>query len=128
MPSIVPVYAALLALVFCLLSVRVIRARRVAKVGIGSGGDPALERAIRVHGNFSEYTPLALLLLLMLELQNALPFLLHVLCLALLAARCLHAWGVSHEPEDLRLRIAGMATTFGVLGLAALLLLLRAVV
>jgi uncharacterized membrane protein YecN with MAPEG domain len=126
-PQIIPFYAALLSLIFCLLSVRVIRARRSAKVGIGLGGDAGLERAARVHANFAEYAPLALLLLLMLELQNVLPIILHGLGLALLAGRCVHAWGVSQTMEDFRLRVFGMATTFGVLILASLLLLLPAI-
>ncbi len=128
MPHVIPFYAALLALVFCLLSVRVIRARTSARIALGLGGDASLERAARVHANFAEYTPLALLLLLMLELQNARPIILHGLGLALLAARCVHAWGMSQEKEDFRLRVFGMATTFGVLIVASLLLVLRAIV
>jgi uncharacterized protein len=44
--------------------------RRRARVGLGTGGDTALERAVRVHGNFAEYAPLFLLLLLVAELNG----------------------------------------------------------
>ena len=36
------------------------------KIGIGDGGDKALARKIRVHGNFVEYVPLGLLLMALL--------------------------------------------------------------
>jgi len=69
-PTIVPTYAAVLVLIFVLLSVRVIQMRASAKIGLGHGNNPVMERRIRVHGNFAEYVPLALLLLLCMELQS----------------------------------------------------------
>jgi uncharacterized protein len=44
MPKIVPIYAAVLALMFFVLFVRVTRLRRVKRIAIGSGGDARLER------------------------------------------------------------------------------------
>ena len=52
-PVIVPTYAAILVLMFVFLSIRVIQMRGSAKIGIGTGNDPAMERRIRVHGNFA---------------------------------------------------------------------------
>lgn len=123
-PTIVPSYAALLALLLVSLSLAVVRARRRAKIGIGAGGDQLLERRIRVQANFTEYVPLALLLLALAEMRGAPGLLLHALCLALLAGRCLHAWGVSHLREDLRFRVAGIVLTFSTLIVTALVLLL----
>jgi uncharacterized membrane protein YecN with MAPEG domain len=121
--AIVPVYAALLAVLFVALSLRVIGARRSGKVAIGVGGDPGLERRMRVHANFSEYAPFALLLLALAELRGAPALLLHALCLALLIGRAAHAWGVSNPSEDFRFRVFGMAATFTVILLVALVLL-----
>jgi len=121
--AIVPVYAALLALLFVALSLRVIGARRSGKVPIGAGGDAGLERRMRVHANFAEYTPFALLLLALAELRGAPALLLHGLCVTLLAGRAAHAWGVSNPSEDFRFRVFGMAATFTVILLTALLLL-----
>jgi uncharacterized membrane protein YecN with MAPEG domain len=117
---IVPYYAAVLALLFVLLSVNVIRGRREQQVAIGAppGGD--LLRRIRVHGNFAEYVPFALLLLAMAETRGARPPILHALCVCLLLGRFVHAWGVSRPVEDYRFRIAGMAATFTAIGGAAL--------
>ncbi|MEH8130210.1 MAPEG family protein [Aeromonas veronii] len=55
--TILPVYAALLALLFVLLSIRTIRTRHSRKVALGHGDDPAMLRAMRVHANFAEYDP-----------------------------------------------------------------------
>ena len=70
MPQIVPIYAGFLGLVFIFLSVRVIRARRQERVALGDGGNPQVRRAMRVHANFAEYVPLALILIAFAELQG----------------------------------------------------------
>ncbi len=118
--TIVPIYAAALGLILIALSVRVIRLRRRAKVAIGAGQDENLERAIRVQANFTEYVPMALLLLAFAEYSGTFPALLHILCTVLILGRLIHAIGVSREPEDYRLRVFGMACTLSVLALAAL--------
>ncbi|CAJ1833947.1 MAPEG family protein [Aeromonas veronii] len=77
--TILPVYAALLALLFVLLSIRTIRTRHSRKVALGHGDDPAMLRAMRVHANFAEYVPLALLLIYFVETSNQTPWLIHLL-------------------------------------------------
>jgi uncharacterized membrane protein YecN with MAPEG domain len=124
-PAIVPVYAAVLAFIYIVLSARVIQARRSAKVAIGTRGDVRLERKMRVHANFAEYVPFALLLATFIEMEGRPGWLLHLLCLGLVAGRIVHAYGVSQEHENFRLRMAGMATTFTVLSVMALSLLAR---
>jgi hypothetical protein len=69
-PTIVPVYAAVLAFIYIVLSARVIQARRSAKVAIGTRGDVRLERKMRVHANFAEYVPFALLLATFMEMEG----------------------------------------------------------
>ena len=122
MLRIVPYYAAALALLYVYLSFRVIQVRRSAKQAIGNGGVADLGRA-RVHANFAEYVPFALVLLAMAELRGAWAPLLHGLCLLLVAGRCTHAWGVPRTPEDFRFRIRGTMATFAALICAAVLIL-----
>ncbi|MGU9978613.1 MAPEG family protein [Phreatobacter sp. HK31-P] len=112
-------YASLLALVFMVLSVRVIGLRRVVRIGLGDGGNTALLRRVRVHANFAEYVPLCLILIGLAESLRAPPILLHGLGGLLLAARLSHAYGVSRQPETFAWRVAGLAGTLTVLGLAA---------
>ncbi len=84
-------YASVLAIIFLLLSWRVVALRRDLRVGLGSGGQKQLELAVRAHGNFSEYVPLALIVLLLLESGTATPvWLLHLLGGMLLVGRVLH--------------------------------------
>jgi uncharacterized protein len=112
-------YAALLAGLCILLSARVIRQRREQKVEIGDGADRELLRRMRVHANFVEYTPLALILLMLGESLAASKLLLHALGLALCVGRSLHAYGLSQTPHVLRLRVLGMVMTLTVIGIAA---------
>ena len=122
-PVIVPIYAALLGLLFIVLSIRVTKTRRQARVAVGDGGNPQLQRAIGVHNNFAQYVPLTLLLLAFCEMQQAPAILVHLLCLALLLGRLLHAYGVSQMHENFRFRVTALLLTFGVIGLSALYLL-----
>ncbi len=126
-PVIVPSYAAILVLIFVLLSIRVIQMRGSAKIGLGHGNNLAMERRIRVHGNFAEYVPLALVLLLCMELQSQSRPLIHILCIALIAARVIHAIGVTPVNENFPMRVASVLTTFAVLVVASVMLLYVAV-
>ena len=112
-------YASLLAPLFLLLASRVIRTRRGARVAVGDGGDAVLARRMRVHANFAEYVPLALLLLALAESLGTHAWLLHGLGLALLGGRIAHARGMSQARETFAFRVAGVVTTFWMLGLAA---------
>jgi uncharacterized membrane protein YecN with MAPEG domain len=55
MPIVMSMVASILTIILLRLSTAVIRLRRANKVGIGSGGNEALERAIRAQGNFAEW-------------------------------------------------------------------------
>jgi len=121
-----PIYAALLALVFVFLSVRTIQLRRRLRVAVGDGGDKVLARAMRVHANFAEYVPLALLLIYFVEMHTRFLMLVHGLGIALIVGRVLHAYGVSQVRENLIFRQVGMALTFGVILTAAITLLVVA--
>jgi uncharacterized membrane protein YecN with MAPEG domain len=122
---ITPLYASLLAILFIVLSVLVIRQRRAFQVSIGSAGERDLERAMRVHANFAEYAPFALLLIFFTESLYGSGWIIHVLGGLLVVGRCLHAWGVSQSAENLRFRVFGMTLTFLVLAASAVAILLR---
>lgn len=110
--QIVPVYAALLALLFVYLSVRTIGVRRRLQIALGDKDHPEMQRAMRVHANFAEYVPLSLVLLALVETRAPAALLMHALCLCLLVGRLLHAHGVSQTPERFQFRVSGMALTF----------------
>ena len=122
-PYVVPFYAGIFALIFFFLTMRVARYRRRAAILLGSGGDTELERRIRAHGNFSEYIPLALILLGFMEAQRNSIYVLHALCLLLLIGRICHAIAMSRPSTVWSLRFVGMMLTGTVLIIAAIVLI-----
>lgn len=121
-PTLTPLYAAALALLFVAISVRTLRLRRHLRIVIGDGANETMLRAMRAHANFAEYTPLALLLIFFVELQAQATWLIHLLCLSLVIGRLSHAHGVSRSPENHLYLVFGMAMTFSAIIIAALIL------
>ena len=117
-------YAAILALFYLYISLRIISVRKEVRVAIGDGGSEKLIRAIRAQANFSEYVPLTLLLLYFLEMQNANSIIVHLFCAFLLVARIVHAYGVSQINENFKFRFFGMLTTVIIISSSAIYLLL----
>lgn len=109
---IISVYAAILAILFAFLSMRVIRLRRQLQIGLGDAGDKNMLRAISVHSNFSEYVPISLLLIFLVESQAGYSCFVHGLGVCLLVGRLSHAYGVSQNNENYNFRVFGMAMTF----------------
>ena len=118
-------YAALLGLLMVVLAGRVMWLRNARGVGLGSGGDPALTRAIRAHANATEYVPIALLLLVVIALQPTRPWLLHAFGIVLVIARVLHALGLSSDPGRSFGRMVGAGLTVLVIVAMAALLIAR---
>ena len=110
--SVTPLYTAIAALLFVVLSVRTLLLRRRLQVPIGHGDQPALARAARVHANFAEYVPITLLLIFFFELKVGSSMLVHLLCLSLIVGRLSHAYGVSQIRENYNFRVIGMVLTF----------------
>ena len=107
-----PTYAGLLALVFFVLSLRVV-ALRGHGASLGDGGNPVLLRRIRAHGNFTEYVPFILLMMGILELSHFSTYLLHALGITLVVARLLHGYALSFTDKFKFGRFWGTALTFG---------------
>jgi uncharacterized membrane protein YecN with MAPEG domain len=118
-------YIALLVVLGVTLAVRVIAVRRAQKIGLGDGEDKMLRRRIRAHGNFSEYAPWLMIVLLALPLVGAKEWLVHLVGLTGLVGRTLHAIGISNSGGASLPRVSGMILTLISLltGAASLLLL-----
>lgn len=122
-------YAGVLGLVLIGLSIQVVTLRRRHRVGIGSGQVQALERAIRAHANFTEYVPLALVLLALLAISSSLPNgVLHALAGALVLGRILHAIGLSRSAGTSLNRVLGTLLTWLVLLAASAIAIVTAFV
>ena len=123
MPRVTALYAAALIALFLGLTIRVFAQRYRTRVVLGTGGDRALERAVRVHANFAEYVPVFLAALLAAELCGAPGWAVHAAGNAMVAGRAMHAAGMSREPDIQALRAGGMLLTLGALVAACALAL-----
>jgi len=117
-----PLYVGLCALIFFVLSALVIRLRAVRGTWFGDGGHADLQRAIRVQANFAEYTPLALLVIVVVEAAGYHAWIVHALGIALIVGRILHAWGLMRSAEASTGRFIGTNLTFLVLLIGGALL------
>ena len=106
------VYASLLAILYIVLSYRVAQRRMRFQVGLGTGQNTELERAVRIHGNFAEYVPLALLLLAVFEAGGGPAWAVHVAGAGLLVARGLHALGLTQSSGRSPGRFSGVVATW----------------
>lgn len=103
--------AAVLALLFVVLSVRVglLRIRTKSSIGDGAGfvvevgkerDAPPLLIASRSQANFAEYVPLSLLLLGLLESAGGAPLLIEIMAGLLIVARVLHPLGMGRPTPN----------------------------
>ena len=81
-------------------------------VSTKSQDDGVLQRKVRAFGNFMEYVPLALLLIILLESIGSPAWLLWLLGVVLTLARIAHAWGVIGTYGPSPLRAAGFFLTW----------------
>ena len=115
-----PLYAGLLALLFFVLSLRVV-AMRGTGISLGDGGNPAMLRRMRGHGNFAEYVPLILVMMGVLELSHYSAYLLHAMGVTLVIARLLHGYALSFTQKFKFGRFWGTLLTYIVMVTAGVL-------
>lgn len=110
-------YAGLLTLLLIFLSINVIRMRLKFKVGlgVGDGEQRPLIKAVRIQGNFIEYIPLALILMVGYEVAGGSPVLLHGSGALLIIGRVFHAMGLNKSIGASRERQIGILLTFFVM-------------
>lgn len=112
-------YVVLGALFLIKFSLDVVRLRRLYRVTHGDGGFYELQVAIRIHGNSVETIPIAVLLLVMMEMNGADIWMLHLVGLFFFLGRCLHCYGM--RTSTLLWRKNGMIITL--LSLVAMIIL-----
>lgn len=106
-------YTGLLGLLLIALSVNVVLARRRYRVRLGVGTEEGMQQAVRVHANFTEYVPLAVVLLVLCEMLADLPTVaVHAAGIVLVTSRVMHAWGLARSPGTTFGRFYGTAGTW----------------
>lgn len=121
-------YATLLGIIFIVLSMRVIalRGNPLFKfLKFTTDTDASLERAIRGHANFAEYTPLFLILLFLAELHGVSSFVINLCGGLFTIGRLFHGYAFafrSHHPVG---RVAGTALTLNALTILIIFCLVK---
>lgn len=108
--SITPIYIAVLGLLFIPITMRVALYRIKSQISLGAGDDPEMVRRMRGQANFIETVPMALFLLIAMELLGASNVWLHALGLTLVLGRTAHYLGVA-DLAPLTSRVIGMLAT-----------------
>ena len=85
------IYAGFCGLFMAWLALQAIKIRRASKVKLGDNGNFELQSAIRAHGNFAEYMPIAIILLFLLEYNGAPILAIHLIGNTFLVGRWIHA-------------------------------------
>jgi len=106
--------ASIVGLMLIWLAARVIASRVKNEALIGDQNNTELLFAIRTHGNFTEYAPVFLILLGLLEFSGGNRTALMVLAALFIVGRPLHVLGMGPE-ANLKLRQIGMVLTFTVI-------------
>jgi len=89
---------------------RIGKVRIARKVSIGDGGHEPLAARMRAHSNFTEYTPIFLILLALVEMARGSPLWLWALAILFILARIAHVFGMD-RPAPNPLRMGGIAVT-----------------
>jgi len=110
--QITSLYAGIFAIMTVVLAIGVIRQRGRKQVSVGDAGDPELQTAMRKFGNFTEYVPIALIAILLLENQGAPGWAVHAAGTAMLVGRVLHALGLDATKGPTFGRFTGTLLTF----------------
>lgn len=115
------VYVAINVLMLVWLAIRVVSRRFRGKISMGDGGSEDLAKAIRVHGNATEYTPAMLVGLLTLAFLNGPIWSIHALGISFTIGRVSHAIGMGNGP--IILRQLGMVLTWTAMVIVSLAIL-----
>ena len=121
-------YVGLLGLILIFLSVKIIQNRRFAKISLGDEGNSLLQSKIRAHGNFIEYAPIFLIMLMSVEIGGLNKYLVHLFGIIFTIGRISHAYGMmisEIRSKNFLFRQAGMFSTFFCLGCLALILFIQ---
>ncbi len=107
---ITPIYVAILGLLFLPITMRVAVYRIKSRISLGAGDDPEMLRRMRGQANFVETVPMALLVLIVMEVSGASSTWLHALGPMLVLGRIVHYLGLV-QIAPLAFRVAGILAT-----------------
>lgn len=114
LPQVTLFWAGVLGLLMLFLAVRVIAQRRATATSLGDGGDQELLGRIRSFGNFTEYVPMIIILMALIEMSGGATAFVHLVGALLVSARLSHglllSGGVMSKTQRMG-RMFGASTT-----------------
>jgi uncharacterized protein len=110
--SITTAYALPAIAIWAPLWMRVSAIRSETNTSIGDNGNVQLLQRIRCHGNFIEWVPFILILMILAELQGAGSAWLHAAGVLMLIGRIAHPFGLKTDNAGHPLRYVGNGTNF----------------
>jgi len=123
MVPITSLYTAILIAIAVWLMFWIISARRDHKVALGDGGDKEVLLRMRSQSNFIEITPLALIAMLLLELNGMPNWFLHAFGVILVVTRLVHPLGMTNRYKQFPFRVGGTVATVTIMLVAVVALL-----
>jgi uncharacterized protein len=121
--SVTTTYALPLVAIWFALWINVTSKRSALNASIGDAGDRDLLRRIRCHGNFIEWVPFVLVLMILAEMQGAGALWLHAAGVLLLIGRMAHPFGLKIDNAGHPLRYVGNGTNILATAILALALI-----
>ncbi len=103
-------YVILGALLLLKLSFNVARLRNLYRISFGDGGFYELQVAMQLYGNAIESIPVAVILLIMMEMNGAEIWMIHIDGIMLIIGHLLHIYGLYHR--EMTWRRSGVSATF----------------
>lgn len=92
-------YAGILTIFALALSARAgsFRAKSGVSVLFGNPANMELAERVRIHQNFLEYIPMAIIVMVLIEANGGSSTFLHIMGIVLIVARIAHAIGLKHD-------------------------------
>lgn len=120
--AVTPLYVAFFAVLLVALQWRLVSLRdKYSSARMQDDGHSEMAAVTRAVAHMVEYTPIALLLLLIAETQGTSPFVIHALGLTLIAGRLTHLKGLRDPSGKSPLRRLGTRMIWGQIIIASLL-------
>jgi uncharacterized membrane protein YecN with MAPEG domain len=108
--TVTPLYAVPLAVILLILWIRISSVRAATKISYGDGGNAELLQRVRQHGNFIEWVPFVLILMMLAEGMGAPAMYIHISGVLLVIGRIAHPFGLKPDNAAHPLRYVGNGT------------------
>jgi len=99
------IYASVLSIIMCWLSLNVIKARRRNKVAYADGGIEELIVARSAQSNAVDYIPITLILLFLIEYNGANIWLIHIAGICFVIGRIIHCISILSENLGMQITV-----------------------